>query len=204
MAIPLSPKTALIVVDVQNDFCPGGALPVPGGDRVVPVLNRYIRRFIEAGLPVYLTRDWHPGTHLSFKSQGGIWPVHCVQETAGARFHPELSIPSVAVVISKGPDPGKEAYSGFQGTDLTHPLKQRQVGRLFVGGLATDYCVKGTVLDAIREGLDAVFLSDASMGVDVNAGDSERAVEEMLRAGAIKAVSKDIIQVNDRKSAGQI
>ena len=204
MNICITHDSALIVVDVQNDFCPGGALPVPGGGKVVPVLNRYIRKFIDAGLPVYLTRDWHPGDHLSFKPQGGIWPMHCVQETEGGRFHPELSIPSTAVVISKGTDPGKEAYSGFQGTDLTHQLKQRQVGRLFVGGLATDYCVKGTVLDAIREGFEVVFLSDASMGVDVNAGDSERAVEEMLRAGAIKAVSKDIIQVNDRKSAGQI
>lgn len=193
MNICITHNSALIVVDVQNDFCPGGALPVPGGDRVVPVLNRYIRKFVEAELPVYLTRDWHPGAHLSFKSQGGIWPVHCVQGTEGARFHPELSIPSVAVVISKGTDPGKEAYSGFQGTDLTHQLKQRQVGRLFVGGLATDYCVKSTVLDAIREGFEVVFLSDASMGVDVKPGDSERAIEEMAREGALKAAMEDIM-----------
>ena len=192
MNIYITHNSALIVVDVQNDFCPGGALPVPGGAKVVPVLNRYIRKFVEAGLPVYLTRDWHPGAHLSFKSQGGIWPVHCVQETEGARFHPELFSPSAAVVISKGTDPGKEAYSGFQGTDLAHQLKQRVVRRLFVGGLATDYCVKSTVLDAIREGLEVVFLSDASMGVDVKPGDSERAIQEMLREGAIKITIEDI------------
>ncbi|MBI5039325.1 MAG: nicotinamidase [Nitrospirae bacterium] len=193
MNICITHDSALIVVDVQNDFCPGGSLPVPGGDRVVPVLNRYIRKFVEAGLPVYLTRDWHPGVHMSFKSQGGIWPVHCVQETDGARFHPELSIPSAAVVISKGTDPGKETYSGFQGTDLAHQLKQRQVGRLFVGGLATDYCVKSTVLDAIKEGFEVVFLSDASMGVDVKPGDSERAIEEMAREGVLKAAMEDIM-----------
>src|SRR3990172_11003184 len=192
MNICITHDSALIVVDVQNDFCPGGALPVAEGDKVVPVLNRYIRKFIDAGLPVYLTRDWHPGDHLSFKPQGGIWPMHCVQGTEGARFHPELSIPSVAVVISKGTAPGKEAYSGFQGTDLVSQLKQRQVRRLFIGGLATDYCVKSTVLDAIREGFEGVFLSDASMGVDVKPGDSERAIQEMLREGAIKIAIEDI------------
>lgn len=192
MNLCITHNSALIVVDVQNDFCPGGSLPVPGGGKVVPVLNRYIRRFVEAGRAVYLTRDWHPGNHRSFKLQGGIWPVHCVQGTEGARFHPELSIPSAAVVISKGTDPAKEAYSGFQGTDLTHQLKQRQVGRLFVGGLATDYCVKSTVQDAIREGFEAVFLYDASMGVDVKPGDSERAIQEMLREGAIKITIEDI------------
>ena len=192
MNICITHNSALIVVDVQNDFCPGGALPVTGGGQVVPLLNRYIRKFVEAGLPVYLTRDWHPSDHLSFKSQGGIWPVHCVQGTEGARFHPELSIPSLAVVISKGTDPGKEAYSGFQGTDLVSQLRQRQVRRLFIGGLATDYCVKSTVLDAIREGFEGVFLSDASMGVDVKPGDSERAIQEMLREGAIKITIEDI------------
>jgi len=192
MNICITHNSALIVVDVQNDFCPGGALPVAEGDKIVPVLNRYIRKFVEVGCPVYLTRDWHPGDHLSFKSQGGIWPVHCVQGTEGARFHPELSIPSLAVVISKGTDPGKEAYSGFQGTDLVSQLRQRQVRRLFIGGLATDYCVKSTVLDAIREGFEGVFLSDASMGVDVKPGDSERAIQEMLREGAIKITTENI------------
>lgn len=192
MNIGITHNSALIVVDVQNDFCPGGALPVPDGAKVVPVLKRYIRKFVEAGRPVYLTRDWHPGAHLSFKLQGGIWPMHCVQGTEGARFHPELSIPSVAVVISKGTDPGKEAYSGFQGTDLVHQLRQREVRRLFIGGLATDYCVKSTVLDAIREGFEVLFLSDASMGVDVKPGDSERAIQEMLREGAIKVTIEDI------------
>lgn len=192
MNICITHNSALIVVDVQNDFCPGGALPVSEGDKVVPVLNRYIRKFIDAGLPVCLTRDWHPVDHLSFKSQGGIWPMHCVQGTEGARFHPELSVPSTAVVVSKGTDPAKEAYSGFQGTDLVPRLRYHQARRLFIGGLATDYCVKSTVMDAIREGFEAVFLYDASMGVDVKPEDSERAIQEMLTEGAIKITIEDI------------
>ncbi len=193
MNIYLTNNSALIVVDVQNDFCPGGALPVPGGDKVVSVLNIYIRKFIERGLPIHFTRDWHPERHISFKSEGGIWPPHCIQGTGGARFHPELSIPSTAVTVSKGTEPGMDAYSGFQGTNLGSQIRARGIRRLFVGGLATDYCVKSTVLDALKEGFETVFLNDASKGVDVNPGDSERAVEEMLRAGAVKIILEDII-----------
>lgn len=193
MNLHITDNSALIVVDVQNDFCPGGALSVPEGDRVVPVLNRYIHKFTERGLPVYFTRDWHPENHVSFKSQGGIWPPHCVQGTEGARFHFELFIPSTAVIVSKGTAPQADAYSGFQETDLYDQLKRRGIRQLFIGGLATDYCVKSTVLDALKGGFEAILLSDGSKGVDVNAGDSERAIEEMLKEGAIKITIEDLV-----------
>lgn len=193
MNLHITDDSALIVVDVQNDFCPGGALPVPEGDKVVPVLNRYIHKFTERGLPVYFTRDWHPEGHVSFKAQGGIWPPHCIQGTEGARFHSGLFISSTAVIVSKGMSPRADAYSGFQGTDLHDQLKRRGIRRLFIGGLATDYCVKSTVLDALKKGFEAVLLSDGSKGVDVNPGDSERATEEMVKEGAIKITLRDIL-----------
>lgn len=186
MSIPLSPKTALIVVDVQNDFCPGGALAVPRGDEVVAMLNRYIEKFSAAKAPVVATRDWHPPDHSSFKPYGGIWPVHCVQNTPGAQFHPKLSLPKSAFIISKGTYPKIEAYSGFQGTDLTNTLKKFWIRTVWVGGLATDYCVKSTALDALQAGFEVVFLEDASRGVDLSPGDSQRAQEEMIKAGACK------------------
>ncbi len=193
MNISVTDNSALIVVDVQNDFCPGGALPVREGDKVVPILDVYIQRFKERGLAVYFTRDWHPENHMSFKLQGGIWPPHCVQNTSGARFHPDLLIPSDAIIISKGIDPDRDAYSGFQGTDLYSLLKERDIRRLFIGGLATDYCVKSTVLDGLKSGFEVIFLADASRGVDVKPGDSQRAIEDMLREGAIKITLRDII-----------
>ncbi len=185
-------NSALIAVDIQNDFCPGGALPVPDGDAVVYSMNLYITKFSKMGLPVYFTRDWHPQNHISFKTNGGIWPEHCVQETYGAELHKKLLIPSRAVIISKGISPDNEGYSGFQGTDLDKRLKAKNIRQLFIGGLATDYCVKSTVLDALHAGFDVVFLSDASKGVDVNTGDSEQAIDEMLREGAVKVVYGDI------------
>lgn len=192
MKINITDKSALIVVDVQNDFCPGGALAVPAGDMVVSVLNTYSKRFIEKGLPVYFTRDWHTENHVSFKSQGGIWPPHCIQGTEGAKFHHELVILANAIIISKGMYTDRDAYSGFQDTDLGSQLTATGVRRLFIGGLATDYCVKSTVLGALNNGFEVVFLSDASKGVDVNKGDSELAIEEMLREGAIKIILEDI------------
>ncbi|MEK7280616.1 MAG: isochorismatase family protein, partial [Nitrospirota bacterium] len=140
---------ALIIVDVQNDFCPGGALPVIDGDKVVPVLNGYIKRFREEGAPVIATRDWHPNNHNSFKESGGIWPPHCVQGTLGAQFHPGLDLSGDVRIISKGASPKDEAYSGFQGTYLATELKKKGIQTLYIGGLATDYCVKHTVLDAL-------------------------------------------------------
>lgn len=185
MSISITSNSALIIVDVQNDFCPGGALPVPEGDMVVPVLNRYIKKFSDNGLPVYFTRDWHPADHISFKSYGGIWPSHCVQDTKGADFRDDLFIPRNAIIISKGTEPDREAYSGFQGAGLADELRMKGIHRLFIGGLATDYCVKSTVMDAIKDGFEVVFIADGSKGVDVRPGDSDRAVEEMLKAGAL-------------------
>lgn len=185
-------KSVLIVVDVQRDFCPEGALPVPSGDEVIPILNRYMEKFEKVGAPIYATRDWHPPNHTSFKAQGGIWPPHCVQNTKGAEFHPDLVLPKRTEIISKATNPEREAYSGFDGTRLGEDLKRRGIKKVFVGGLATDYCVKSTVLDALKLGFETVLLEDAIRGVDVRAGDSERAIRKMVEKGAKKAVSSEV------------
>ena len=177
-------STALIVVDVQVDFCPGGALAVKYGDQVVPRLNKVIKTFEDSGLPILLTRDWHPPDHISFRSKGGPWPPHCVQGSPGAGFHPDLDVPHGAQIVSKGDRPSEEAYSGFQGTDLHARLKRLGVDELFIGGLATDYCVKETVLDALREGFSVEVLKDCVRPVDVRPGDGARALAEMQNAGA--------------------
>ncbi|MBW1853012.1 MAG: isochorismatase family protein [Deltaproteobacteria bacterium] len=150
----LNPKTgdALVIVDLQNDFLPGGNLAVPDGDEIVPVINRYIALFQSKGLPVFATRDWHPQNHCSFEPQRGIWPVHCVQGTAGSQFHSDLRLPDSTTVISKAVTKEKDSYSGFEGTDLTERLKAAKVRRLLIGGLATDYCVLFTVKDALKNG----------------------------------------------------
>jgi len=189
-------KDALIVIDVQNDFCPGGALAVRGGDEVVPVLNRMIDKFAAAGLPIFATRDWHPEKTHHFRAYGGLWPVHCVQGTRGAEFHPGLHLGKDVVVVSAGMLPTEEGYSGFQavdesGTRLAELLRRKGVERIFIGGLATDYCVKHTVLDGLREGFKVVLLVDAVRAVDLVPGDGERAIDEMVRAGAVKGVSSD-------------
>lgn len=182
-------KNALLIIDMQNDFCPDGALPVAGGDEVVPVLNRYVEIFTAEGAPVFASRDWHPAKTVHFKEFGGSWPVHCVQMTFGAEFHPDLDLPKNAVVISAGDDPNSEGYSAFEGHDENNRpfidcLRSEGVSHLYVGGLATDYCVKETVLDALKKGFAVTLLTDAVRGVDVKEGDSERAVEEMVSAGA--------------------
>ncbi len=181
------PGDALIVVDVQKDFLPGGSLAVPRGDEVVPVLNRYMEIFSSRGLPVFATRDWHPPEHCSFTEQGGPWPSHCVAGSEGAAFAADLHLPADAVIISKATEPERDAYSGFQGTDLAQRLREAGVRRVFVGGLATDYCVLNTVRDALAEGFEVVLLEDAIRAVDVQPGDGERAVKEMLDAGAVPA-----------------
>lgn len=182
-------RSALLIVDVQNDFCPGGALPVPDGDRVVPVLNGYIAAAAAQVSPVYASRDWHPPVTRHFQSYGGQWPPHCVQNTDGARFHKNLRLPASAIVISKGQDPDSHGYSAFegrtaQGRTFLSDLRERQVGHLYVGGLATDYCVKHSVLDALRFGFDVTVLGDAIAGVDLQPGDSARAIDDMRKAGA--------------------
>jgi nicotinamidase/pyrazinamidase len=183
------PREAVIVVDVQNDFCPGGALPVPNGDAVVPVLNAYLRRAETYGLPVYASRDWHPPKTTHFVEFGGPWPVHCVQDTPGARFHPDLRLPLGTRILTKGTSGHDDGYSAFEGqlpdgTTLAEMLRSAGIERVYVGGLATDYCVRATVLAAREQGLDVVWLADASLPVDVHSGDGERAREEMLAAGA--------------------
>ena len=183
---------ALVIVDTQKDFCPGGALPVPEGDTVIPALNEYIKIFREAGTAIYATRDWHPSNHISFKEQGGTWPAHCIQNTKGAEFHPDLRLPKGTVMISKATDPDKEAYSGFDGTNLEKELRLKGVKRVFIGGLATDYCVKSTVLNAVKLGFETVLLEDALRGVDVNPGDSGKAIVEMVAAGAKKTTLNDL------------
>jgi len=185
---------ALIVVDVQRDFCPGGALAVKNGDRVVPRLNKVVEAFDKSGLPVFFTRDWHPSNHISFVGQGGRWPPHCVQGTRGAEFHPGLRIPHGATIISKGDKPRFEAYSGFQGTDLEERLKALDVDEVLIGGLTTDYCVKESSLDALRAGFAVDVLEDCVMPVNVRPGDGARALREMQKEGAKLTTSKTAIK----------
>jgi nicotinamidase/pyrazinamidase len=176
---------ALIVVDVQNDFLPDGRLAVPHGDEVVPILNRYIELFQSHGLPVFATRDWHPEDHCSFQPQGGPWPPHCISGTRGAEFAPGLGISKQVPVISKGTTREKDAYSGFEGTDLGRRLERLGITRVYVGGLATDYCVLNTVRDARALGLSVFLLRDACRAVNVQPRDGERAEQEMIRLGAV-------------------
>jgi len=178
------PGDALIVVDVQNDFLPGGALAVPGGSVVIEPLNAYIRQFARLRLPVFATRDWHPREHCSFREHGGRWPAHCVAGTLGAKFAPQLELPPDVHLISKATHPESDAYSGFQGTDLAQQLRELDCRRVFVGGLATEYCVRATVLDARVAGLEVVVLADAIRAFDAQPGDGEHALAEMKASGA--------------------
>lgn len=200
-------KKALLVVDVQNDFCPGGALPVPGGDKVVAVLNQYIKIFAQKKLPIFASRDWHPKKTRHFsrysgipstdkayrektgKKFGGLWPVHCVQGTKGAEFHPKLKLTKETVILSKGTNPEEDSYSAFQAEDnnrqpFLNLLKIFGVEELYVGGLATDYCVKFSSLDALKNGFKVRLLADAVKGVNLKPRDSEEAIEEMVKQGA--------------------
>src|SRR5919198_3565578 len=180
MSEAFQPGDALLIVDPQIDFCPGGALAVPGGDRIFDAVNRAA----EMAPVVVASRDWHPPDHISFREQGGIWPVHCVRETKGAEFHPKLDQSRIDKVVSKATERSQEAYSAFGGTDLEEYLSSLGVKRLFVGGLATDYCVRQSVLDGRKAGFDVVVLKDAIGAVDVSPGDGERALQEMRAAGA--------------------
>ena len=177
-------KKALIVVDVQNDFCPGGSLAVAHGDEVVAPLNRLIKEFLDRGEPVFKTRDWHLAKTKHFAAYGGVWPVHCVQNTRGAEFHPDLIDDPRINIISKGIDESADGYSGFDGTQLAQLLREQDVEEVWVGGLATDYCVKHTVLDALHEGFRVKALADAMRAVNVNPADGTKAIEEMRSAGA--------------------
>jgi nicotinamidase/pyrazinamidase len=191
LTLAIDKSTALVVVDIQNDFCPGGALAVSNGDKVVPALNKYIQLFRKAGAPIFYTRDWHPQDHSSFKAQGGPWPPHCVQGTDGAKFHPDLIPPALGEVISKA-DEKDEAYSFFQGTDMAERLRRQGITTLLVGGLATDYCVRETVLDGLKFGFRVYHLGDASKGVNVKPDDSDKALQEMMSKGAKRITVSDL------------
>ncbi|BCB25759.1 nicotinamidase [Sulfurimicrobium lacus] len=180
--IPVRDGDALLIVDVQNDFLPGGSLGVAGGDEVVAPLARSIDVFHQHGQPIYATRDWHPADHCSFQAQGGPWPPHCVQGTPGAEFAPGLGLPAFAMIVSKASDAARDAYSGFDGTNLAFQLTMYGVKRVFVGGLATDYCVLASVRDALKQGLQVYVLNDAIRAV--NADDGARAIAEMTTLGA--------------------
>ena len=182
----LRASDALLIVDVQRDFCPGGALAVPDGDAVVPVLNQWIDAARDADAAIFASRDWHPPDHVSFQEQGGTWPLHCVAETTGAAFHPDLALPVSATIIDKGTDAEREAYSAFEGTDLAAQLQAAGIEQLWVGGLALDYCVRASVLDARRiAGLPVQVILNATRAVEVQPGDGSRALDDMRSAGAV-------------------
>jgi nicotinamidase/pyrazinamidase len=190
---------ALLIVDVQNDFCPGGALAVPGGERVIEPLSRVAGYFAAAGLPVLASRDWHPPVTRHFRDSGGIWPPHCIQGSPGAAFHPALRLPEGTLVISKGGDPDSDSYSAFDGrsadgSPLGNILAALKVRHLYVGGLATDYCVRSSVLDARKAGLEVTLLTDATAGVDIAEGDSEKALQEIRRAGVSFCSTDEAVQ----------
>lgn len=184
---------ALIIVDVQNDFCPGGALAVPSGDAVAAKMTAAAKAFAEQGGKVFATQDWHPPGHASFASQGGQWPDHCVQESHGAAFHPALELPEGARVVRKGTSIDKDAYSGFVDSDLDEQLRSRGVNRVYVGGLATDYCVLNTVVDALSNGYEAYVLTDAIGAVNVEPGDGDRAVHLMEVNGAVLTTTQEVL-----------
>jgi nicotinamidase/pyrazinamidase len=188
---------ALLVVDVQNDFCPGGALAVPGGDRVIPVLNRLAAIASALGMPVYASRDWHPPDSRHFAAHGGRWPVHSVAGTEGARLHPDLQLPPGALIVSKGVGRDDDGYSAFDGSiagrgSLLADLRARGINELVIGGLATDYCVRASALDARQHGLDVIVVSDAIGAVDAAPGDGARAIDEMKAAGIDVRPSNEI------------
>ena len=190
---------ALLLVDVQNDFCPGGALPVPDGDKVVVPLNRLASCFEAAGLTVIASRDWHPEVTCHFREFGGAWPPHCVKDSSGAAFHHALRLPGATVIISKGISPDSDSYSAFDGRSedgmsLDETLSVMNIRKLYVGGLATDYCIRSSVLDALSAGYEVTVLVDAIAGVDINPGDSEKALDEMRLAGASFCTAGEILR----------
>jgi nicotinamidase/pyrazinamidase len=187
------PGDALLVVDVQKDFLPGGALGIDGGDAVVAPLNRLLAAWRASGLPVYLTRDWHPTGHCSFAAQGGPWPVHCVAGSSGAEFSPQLERARGDVVVSKATRVDRDAYSALDGTQLTDELVRTGVRRIFIGGLATDYCVRATGLDARAANFDVVVLRDAVCAVNVHPDDGQKALSELAAAGAVLATTDEVL-----------
>ncbi len=190
-------KKALLIVDVQNDFCPGGALGVPEGDKIVPYINKYIKIFSKKKLLIFATRDWHPIKTKHFKDFGGVWPVHCIQNTRGAQFYPKLRLPKETILLYKGIYPDKDGYSAFEaenenGMSFLSLLKRLGVQEIYISGLAIDYCVKFSTSDALKQGFKVKLLMDAVKGVNLRPNDSERAIKEMVKKGAKKITLKDI------------
>ncbi|MGD0336798.1 MAG: bifunctional nicotinamidase/pyrazinamidase [Candidatus Omnitrophota bacterium] len=190
-------KRALLVVDMQNDFCPNGALAIPEGDKIVPAINKYVRIFSRKKLPILATRDWHPPRTKHFRDFGGVWPAHCIQNSFGAQFHPGLKLPKEAILLYKGMDPEKDSYSAFhaqdmRGLSLLKLLDLHGVKELYIAGLATDYCVKFTTLDAMKQGFKVRILMDAVKGVNLKPNDVEGALKIMLKKGAKKLTLKDM------------
>ncbi len=182
-------SSTLVIIDLQNDFLPGGALAVPNGNKIIPVLNEYISLYKNHHLPIIATRDWHPRITKHFKQYGGLWPPHCIQDTWGAQFHPDLHLPSDTIIISAGMSQEQDGYSGFEGVDhsgkpLINVLRERQISHLSIGGLATDYCVKTTALQAVKFGFKVDLLTDAIMGINIQPFDSQKAINEMVSQGA--------------------
>jgi nicotinamidase/pyrazinamidase len=184
-AIHLGQGDALLVVDLQYDFLPGGSLGVPDGHEVIAPINRMLSLFEQEKLPVFASRDWHPEHHVSFKERGGPWPPHCVAGTRGASFAEELALPDDVIVISKADTADVDAYSAFNGTNLANQLRERGITRLIVCGLATDYCVLNTVTDALDEGFETLIVPEAMRAVDVQPGDGMRALDRMVARGAV-------------------
>jgi nicotinamidase/pyrazinamidase len=190
-------KKALLIVDVQNDFCPGGALAVPEGDQIIPKLNKYIKIFSKKKLPIFASRDWHPVRTKHFKDFGGVWPAHCIQNTRGAAFQHNLKLAEETILLYKGMNPGEDSYSCFQAQDLSGMsfvklLHRLGVKELYIGGLATDYCVKSSALDALKHGFKAKLLLDAIKGVNIKPDDSQRAIKQMTKKGAKKITFEDM------------
>lgn len=183
-------------MDIQNDFCPGGALAVSAGDKIIFRINKYIKIFSQNKLPIFASRDWHPEKTKHFKKFGGAWPIHCVQGTEGAKFHPKLDLPKKAILLYKGMDPEKDSYSAFQaedkeGNSFLKLLKTLRIKEIYIGGLATDYCVKFSALDGLKNGFKVKLLTDAIKGVSLKPTDSQQAIKEMLKQGVKKISLKE-------------
>ncbi len=190
-------KKALLIVDVQNDFCPGGALGVPEGDKIVPAINKYIKIFTKKKLPIFASRDWHPIRTKHFKDFGGVWPVHCLQNSRGAAFHSKLKLPKEAIQLYKGMDSQIDSYSAFQAEDISGVsflklLHMLGIKELYIGGLATDYCVKYTAIDALKHGFKVKILLDAVKGVNLKTNDSTEAIKKITKMGAKKITLKNM------------
>jgi nicotinamidase/pyrazinamidase len=189
----LSETDALIIVDVQNDFCPGGALAVEGGDEIATKLSSLATRFRIKGSRIFATQDWHPEKHSSFVEQGGPWPPHCVQATRGAEFHENLQLPIGTGIVRKGADPKVDAYSGFLDSTLEAQIRRSNIERVFIGGLATDYCVLNTAMDAAKLGFETFVLEDGIAAVNAEPGDGDKAIQKMKDNGAKMTTIEEVL-----------